>query len=110
MNHRPAMILASTSSRRFLSSEACDLSVLHHSIDIASLSRRGLIRSGCSLLVALSFADTLTMPLASISKVTSICGTARCARDPDEIEPAKQLIVRRHFAFALKTRGIVTAV
>mmetsp|Transcript_37007 Transcript_37007/g.62319 ORF Transcript_37007/g.62319 Transcript_37007/m.62319 type:complete len:388 (+) Transcript_37007:1130-2293(+) len=33
----------------------------------------------CSLLVALSLADTLTMPLASMSKVTSICGTPRGA-------------------------------
>ena len=28
----------------------------------------------CSLLVALSFADTFKIPLASISNVTSICG------------------------------------
>ena len=28
----------------------------------------------CSLLVDLSFAETLIIPLASISKVTSICG------------------------------------
>mmetsp|Transcript_18099 Transcript_18099/g.28069 ORF Transcript_18099/g.28069 Transcript_18099/m.28069 type:complete len:332 (-) Transcript_18099:851-1846(-) len=33
----------------------------------------------CSLLVALSLADTCTMPLASISKVTSILGTPRGA-------------------------------
>ena len=33
----------------------------------------------CSLPVALSFAETLTMPLASMSKVTSICGTPRGA-------------------------------
>ena len=32
-----------------------------------------------SLPVALSFAETLTMPLASISNVTSICGTPRGA-------------------------------
>ena len=33
----------------------------------------------CSLLVALSFAVTFRMPLASMSKVTSICGTPRGA-------------------------------
>ncbi len=33
----------------------------------------------CTLLVALSLADTLTMPLASMSKVTSIWGTPRGA-------------------------------
>jgi hypothetical protein len=33
----------------------------------------------CSLPVPLSLAEALTMPLASISKVTSICGTPRGA-------------------------------
>ena len=33
----------------------------------------------CSLLVALSFAETFRMPFASISNVTSICGTPRGA-------------------------------
>ena len=33
----------------------------------------------CSLFVALSLAETLTIPLASISNVTSICGTSRGA-------------------------------
>src|SRR5712671_6551479 len=37
------------------------------------------IRICCSLPVALSLADTLTMPLASMSKVTSICGMPRGA-------------------------------
>ena len=37
------------------------------------------MRICCSLLVALSFAVTFTMPLASMSKVTSICGTPRGA-------------------------------
>src|SRR6201999_748079 len=35
------------------------------------------MRICCSLLVALSFAVTLTMPLASMSNVTSTCGTPR---------------------------------
>jgi len=33
----------------------------------------------CSLPVAMSLADTLTMPLASMSKATSICGIPRGA-------------------------------
>ena len=33
----------------------------------------------CCLPVPRSFADTFTMPLASISNVTSICGTPRRA-------------------------------
>src|SRR5438270_149960 len=37
------------------------------------------MRICCSLPVPLSFAWTLTMPLASMSKVTSICGTPRGA-------------------------------
>ena len=37
------------------------------------------MRICCSLLVALSLAETLTMPLASMSKVTSICGMPRGA-------------------------------
>src|ERR1700743_18498 len=37
------------------------------------------IRIDCSLVVALSRADTLTMPLASMSKVTSTWGTPRGA-------------------------------
>ena len=37
------------------------------------------MRIWCSLPVPLSLAETLTMPLASMSKVTSICGTPRGA-------------------------------
>ena len=37
------------------------------------------MRMFCSLPVPLSLADTLRMPLASMSKVTSICGTPRGA-------------------------------
>ena len=37
------------------------------------------MRICCSLPVPLSLADTLTMPLASMSNVTSICGTPRGA-------------------------------
>ena len=37
------------------------------------------MRIDCSLAVALSLAETWTMPLASMSNVTSICGTPRGA-------------------------------
>jgi hypothetical protein len=37
------------------------------------------IRIDCSLLVALSLAETFTTPFASISKDTSICGMPRGA-------------------------------
>ena len=48
---------------------------------MASLSRLDwpVIVIDCSLFVARSLAETCTMPLASMSKVTSICGTPRGA-------------------------------
>ena len=65
-----------------------------------------------SLPVALSFADTLRMPLASMSNVTSICGTPRGAGGmPVEVEPAERAVVARHLALALEDvdldRGLV---
>ena len=61
------------------------------------------MRICCSLPVALSLAVTLTMPLASMSKVTSICGTPRGAGGmPGQVEVAQRLVVGRHFAFALE--------
>ena len=57
----------------------------------------------CSLPVALSLADTFTMPLASMSKVTSICGhAARRGRNADQLEAAERLVVGRHLALALQ--------
>ncbi len=48
----------------------------------------------CSLPVPRSLADTFTMPLASISKVTSICGTPRrSAADAVQLEAAQALVV-----------------
>ena len=44
----------------------------------------------CSLPVAMSLADTLTMPLASMSKATSICGIPLARkREPGEHELAE---------------------
>ena len=57
----------------------------------------------CSLPVAGSLADTCTMPLASMSKVTSICGTPRGAggRSTSWNLPSVLLYVR-HLALALE--------
>ncbi len=57
----------------------------------------------CSLPVPRSLAETFTMPLASISKVTSICGTPRRGRgNAVQLEAAEALVVMRHLALALK--------
>ena len=61
------------------------------------------MRICCSLLVALSFAVTLTMPLASMSKVTSICGTPRGAGGmPTRSNWPSILLSARHLALALE--------
>ena len=45
----------------------------------------------------MSLADTLTMPFASMSKVTSICGTPRRRRrQPGQVELAERTVVARH--------------
>jgi hypothetical protein len=72
---------------------------------ISSFERplEAVILMDCSLPVPRSFAPTWTMPLASMSKVTSTCGTPRGAgRDADEVELAEQLVVVRHLALALE--------
>src|ERR1700722_10527995 len=72
--------LASTISRRFLSSAAWASASFTIRLMSASLKPPDAwMRICCSLLVALSLAVTLTMPLASMSNVTSICGTPRGA-------------------------------
>ena len=61
------------------------------------------MRIDCSLPVALSLAETLTMPLASMSKVTSICGTPRGAGGmPTRSNWPSMLVVGRHLALALE--------
>ena len=75
-----AMFLASTASRRFLSSSAC--SSASDTMLLISSSERPLelvMVIACSLLVPRSLAETFTMPLASMSNVTSIWGTPRGA-------------------------------
>ena len=57
----------------------------------------------CSLPVPRSLALTCRMPLASMSKVTSICGTPRGAGGMSvEMERAEDLVVAGHRAFALQ--------
>ena len=75
-----AWFLVSTISRRSLSASAfCSASLIIFSISESDNPPEAWILICCSLPVALSFADTLTIPLASISNVTSICGTPRGA-------------------------------
>ena len=74
------MLRVSVSSRRILSSSACASA----SLTIRSISSFGSAEPPeivivCSLPVPRSLAVTWTMPLASMSKVTSICGTPRGA-------------------------------
>ena len=48
-------------------------------ISVSESPDEASIRIDCSFPVALSFADTFRIPLASMSKLTSICGTPRGA-------------------------------
>ena len=75
-----AWLRTSADSRRFLSSAACSSA----SRTMRSMSSFGrleppVIVIDCSLPVPLSFADTCTMPFASMSNVTSTCGMPRGA-------------------------------
>ena len=57
----------------------------------------------CSLPVPRSFAETFTMPLASISNVTSICGTPRRAGAmPSRWKRPRLLFVGGHLTLALQ--------
>src|SRR6202165_34634 len=103
-----AWFLASTASRRFLSSAAlASASLTIFWMSASDSPPDAWIRICCSLPVALSFADTLTMPLASMSKVTSICGIPRGeggmpirSNWPRTLLSAA--IYGRHFALALE--------
>ena len=56
----------------------------------------------CSFPVPRSLADTFTIPFASISKVTSICGTPRrCRRDSVQSELAEGLVVSCELSLTL---------
>ena len=70
------LFLLSTTSRFFLSSSAyCSASLTALLISSSLRFVEAVIVIFCSLFVPRSFALTFTIPLASISKVTSICGT-----------------------------------
>jgi alkane 1-monooxygenase len=75
-----AAFWASTSSLRILSAAAfASASLTIFSMSASERPPLAWMRIDCSLLVALSLAATWTMPLASMSKVTSICGMPRGA-------------------------------
>ena len=66
----------------------------------------------CSRWVALSLAETLRIPFASMSKVTSIWGTPRGAGgDVGQVEASEELVVLGSLALALEhvhgDRGLV---
>src|SRR4029453_11549414 len=75
-----AWLRASAASRRVWSS-AANFSASWTIRSMSSLDSADppVIVIACSLPVAMSLADTLTMPLASMSKATSICGIPRGA-------------------------------
>src|ERR1700731_4233868 len=104
MNHRLAMILGIDEFTASLIFGSVRLSVLYHSIDIAfAEAARGLdpdllLLVGC--LVLRRYVDNAIG--VDIESDVDLRHAAGRARDPDEIELAKQLIVRRHFAFALE--------
>ena len=75
-----AWLSLSIFSRSALSDAAfCSASAFMRSISSLLRPEEASMRIACSLPVALSFADTLRIPLASMSNVTSICGTPRRA-------------------------------
>ena len=79
------------------------LGVLDHPVDLLlDRPEPSWILIVFSLPVPLSFAVTCTMPLASMSKVTSIWGNAaRSRRDSGQLEAAEQLVVCSDLAFTL---------
>src|SRR5262249_15992434 len=75
-----ALLRELTSSRKRLSSSACASASRTMRLISSSFSPlEALMTIFCSLPVALSLADTLRMPFASMSKDTSICGMPRGA-------------------------------
>src|SRR3954468_5112303 len=75
-----ARLRVSASSRRFLSSSACaSASFIIRSMSSLGRAEPPVMVIDCSLPVPRSLAVTWTMPLASMSNATSICGTPRGA-------------------------------
>ncbi len=102
-----------SASRRSWSSAACaSASLTICSISDSERPLEASIRIFCSLPVALSLAETCRMPLASMSKVTSICGMPRGAGGmPVSWNLPMVRLSRRHLALALEHvdlhRGLV---
>ena len=75
-----ALFLTSATSRAFLSSSACaSASFIIRSMSCSLRPLDAVMVIFCSLPVPRSLALTCTMPLASMSNVTSICGMPRGA-------------------------------
>lgn len=76
--------------------------LLHHPVNVILAQTALVVGNGdfVSLPVLLS-AVTLRMPLASMSKVTSIWGTPRGAEVPGQVELPQRVIVLGHSPFAL---------
>ena len=74
------MFLTSATSRALRSSSACDsASFIMRSMSCSLRPLEAVMVIFCSLPVPRSLALTCTMPLASMSNVTSICGMPRGA-------------------------------
>ena len=110
---RRALLRACTISSSLRSSSACaSASFTIRWISSSVRPEFALIVILFSLPVALSFADTCRMPLASMSNVTSICGMPRGAGGmPSRLNWPRLLLPRGHVALALqhvdRHRGLV---
>src|SRR4030065_318574 len=92
-----ARLRASTSSSGLRSSSACaSASFTMRSISASVSPELDLMVILFSLPLALSLADTCRMPLASMSKVTSICGTPRGAAGGLDAEPQRGHVQQQH--------------
>src|SRR5665213_3606112 len=107
-----ALLRTSASSLRFRSSSAwASASFTMRSMSSLAIDDWPVMVIDCSLPVARSLADTCTMPLASMSKVTSIRHATGGGGQVDQLELAQGLVVHRHLALALEhvdlDRGLV---
>ena len=92
-------------SLRFLSSSLCSsASFTIFSISSSLNPLEPVILISCALPVALSFAETVRIPFASMSKVTSICGIPRGAGGiPSKLKFPKDLLSRLNSRSPCKT-------
>ena len=98
------LFLTSTASFFFLSSAAnFSASLTARSMSSLDILVEEVMVICCSLPVPLSVADTFTIPFASISNVTSICGTPRGAGViPSRMKLSECGVSGCHIAFALE--------